>query len=58
MCDFDLSSLTNEELDERLYQELLYFEEDIYQLSRIIRKQLPRKFIYRIISKLYRLRNQ
>ena len=53
---FDLSSLNNEELERKLQEEFMYYDEDLDKLCHIIRKQLPRKMIYRIISKLYRLR--
>ena len=53
---FDLSSLNNEELEWKLREEFMYYAEDLDKLCHIIRKQLPRKMIYRIISKLYRLR--
>ena len=53
---FDLSSLNNEELEQKLQEEFMYYSEDLDELAHIIRKQLPRKMIYRIISKLYRLR--
>ena len=53
---FDLNSLNNEELELKLQEEFMYYSEDLDELCHIIRKQLPRKMIYRIISKLYRLR--
>lgn len=53
---FDLNSLNNKELELKLQEEFMYYSEDLYELCHIIRKQLPRKMIYRIISKLYRLR--
>ena len=53
---FDLSGLNNEELERKLQEEFMYYAEDLDELCHIIRKQLPRKMIYRIISKLYRLR--
>ena len=53
---FDLSSLNNEELEWRVQEEFMYYAKDLDELCHIIRKQLPRKMIYRIISKLYRLR--
>lgn len=52
----NLSELSNEELAIQLYNEMIYYTEDLYGLSRIIQKQLPRKMMCRIISKLYRLR--
>ena len=48
--------LNNEELERKLQEEFMYYAEDLDELCHIIRKQLPRKMIYRIISKLYRLR--
>lgn len=56
MDKFDLNKLTNEDLEHQLYKELLYYAEDLDELCHIIRKQLPRKMLYRLISKLYRLR--
>lgn len=52
----DLSTLTNEELAKQLYNEILYYDDDLLRLCQVIRKQIPRKIMYRIISKLYRLR--
>ena len=54
----ELSNLTNEELTEQLYQELLYYSEDLFSFCKIIQKQIPRRFIYRIICKLYRIRDK
>lgn len=48
--------MTNEELDQQLYYEVLYYSEDLLKLCRLIRKNIPRKMMYRIISKLYRVR--
>lgn len=56
MQNFDLNKLTNEELEQKLHEEVLYYTEDLQKLCHIIRKQLPRKMVYRIISKLFRLR--
>ena len=56
MDNFDLSKLTNEQLEEKLHDEFLYYTEDLQKLCHIIRKQLPRKMVCRIISKLFRLR--
>lgn len=53
---FSFNYLTNEELEQKLQEEFMYYSEDIDELCHIIRKLLPRKMIYRIISKLYRLR--
>ena len=55
---FDIGSLTNKELEQKLYEEFIYYSEDLDQLCKIIRKQLPRKMVYRLISKLYRLRRK
>lgn len=52
---FDLSSLSNEELEQKLHEEFMYYAEDLDELCHIIRKQLPRKMVYRLISKLHRL---
>lgn len=51
-----LNKLTNKELQHQLYKEILYYTEDLDILCHIIMKQFPRKMIYRLISKLYRLR--
>lgn len=56
MQNFDLNKLTNEELEQKLHEEVLYYTEDLQKLCHIIRKQLPRKMVYRIIIKLFRLR--
>lgn len=53
---FDISDLTNKELEQKLYEEFMYYSEDLDELCHIIRKQLPRKMVYRLISKMYRLR--
>lgn len=39
-----------------LYKELLYYDEDLDELSRILVKTLPNEMIRRIINKLYRIR--
>lgn len=41
---------------ESLYKELLFYDEDLYKLSRILVKTLPSKFISRIITKLSRIK--
>lgn len=56
MDGFDLSMMSNEELEKQLYSEVLYYSEDLMKLCRIIRKNISRKMMYRLISKLYRLR--
>ena len=54
----NLNELTNKELEQKLQEEFMYYTEDLDNLGTIIRKQLPRKMVYRIISKLYRLRRK
>ena len=54
---FDLDALSNEQLEQQLYNEIIYYSDDLEGLCRILRKQLPRRMTYRIISKLFRLRN-
>lgn len=54
----DLSELNNEELADQLYKEVLYYDEGLYKLCKIIQKQIPRKMMYRLISKLYRIRTK
>lgn len=39
-----------------LYKELCFYNEDLYDLSRILVKILPNEMIRRIINKLYRIR--
>lgn len=56
MSCFNLESLSNSELQEQLYKEFLFYDEELYELARIVRKQLPRKMLYRLISKLYMIR--
>lgn len=56
MDGFDLSMMSNEELERQLYSEVLCYSEDLMKLCRIIRKNISRKMMYRLISKLYRLR--
>lgn len=56
--DKELSDMTNEELSNQLYREVLSYTEDLQELCKIIQKQIPRKMMYRIISKLYRLRTR
>lgn len=58
MSDFDLSLMSNEELEKQLYSEVLYYADDLMKLCRIIRKNISRKMMYRLISKLYRLRKR
>ena len=54
--NFDLSIMSNEDLEKQLYNEVLYYSEDLMKLCRLIRKNIPRKMMYRLISKLYRVR--
>lgn len=54
--DLDLSVMSNEELSKQFLNEILYYTDDLDALCKIIRKQMPRKMMYRIISKLYRIR--
>ena len=56
--DFNLDQMTNEELEQQLYHEVLYYSEDLLKLCRLIRKNVPRKMMYRLISKLYRIRTR
>ena len=56
--DFNLDQMTNEELEQQLYHEVLYYSEDLLKLCRLIRKNIPRKMMYRLISKLYRVRTK
>ena len=51
--NFNLSYCTNEELRDLLYEEML--GEDLYKMCKIILKELPKKYKYRIISKLHRV---
>jgi len=52
----DFPNMTKEELSKQLYQEVSYYNEDLMGLCQILVKQVPRKYIYRIISKMYRVR--
>lgn len=54
--NFDLSIMSNEDLEKQLYNEVLYYSEGLMKLCRLIRKNIPRKMMYRLISKLYRVR--
>lgn len=54
----NLSELSNEGLAEQLYREAVYYDENLRELCYKIQKQLPRKFMMRIISYLYRVRTQ
>ena len=52
----DLRTLSKKELQEQLYNEFLYYAEEPYDLCKIICNQISRRMVYRIISKLYRIR--
>ena len=52
----DLSSLNKNELIEQLYSEAIYYDEDMHKLCKILCDELPRRMIFRIISKMFRLR--
>ena len=52
----NLDTKTKEELKKQLAKEMLFYNEDIYDLAKIICNELPRSMTYRIISKLYRIR--
>lgn len=54
--NMDLSMLKKQELIDQLYKECLYYDEDLHDLCKIICGEIPRKMVYRIISKLYRIR--
>lgn len=58
IIDMDFEYMTKKELSERLYDEVYSYNENLFQLCKIIVGQLPRRYVYRIISKLYRLRKQ
>lgn len=54
--EFDLDNLSNEELECQLRLEFLYYEENLLKLCSVIRKTIPKKMYYRLLSKLYRIR--
>lgn len=54
----DLSRLNKKALIDQLYSELIYYDEGLYKLCKILVDELPRKMVFRIISKMYRLRSQ
>ncbi len=45
-----------ESMTRGLYDEISYYDEDLYELARILVKILPQKMIMRIIGKLFRIR--
>lgn len=56
MGGLNLDELTNSELMDLLYKEFIFYDENLYELTKTIAKELPRKYVYRILSKLYRKR--
>ena len=52
-----LETKTNQELEQMLLNEFIYYDENLNELAHIIRTELPKQYVYRILSKLYRLRN-
>lgn len=55
MKNFDLGAKSKNELMEILCNEFLYLEID--DISKFIVKNIPKKYVHRLISKLYRVRN-
>ena len=55
MMNFDMSKMSKKELEQCLNDEINFNSNN---LSHILIQELPRKYIMRIISKMYRLRNQ
>lgn len=53
----NLSTLNKQELIQQLYSEAIYYDEDLDKFCKLLCDELPRKMIFRIISKMYRLRN-
>lgn len=56
MGGLNLDELTNSELMDLLYKEFIFYDENLYELTKTIAKELPRKYVYRILNKLYRKR--
>lgn len=54
--NFDMLKMNKKELEACLYNEIKFI--DINELIHILVQQLPRKYIMRIISKMYRIRKQ
>lgn len=54
----NLSELSNNELADQLYQEVIYYRDDLNNLCHKIQNQIPRKLMMRLISHLYRIRTQ
>ena len=52
----DFEMMSKQELIDQLSNECQYYDEDLREFCRIICGEMPRRMIYRIISKLYRLR--
>ena len=45
VSDFSLGKMTNEELEQQLYHEVLYYSENLVKLCRLIRKNVARKIM-------------
>lgn len=54
----DLSRLSNEDLEKQLNIEISYYEKDLTDLCKTIRKTIPKRILFRIISKLYNIRKK
>lgn len=52
----NFENMTNEELEQELLKEVLFYTDKLELLCHTLRKQIPKKLVYRIISKLYRMR--
>ena len=47
---------TNKDVEEYLLNEIKYYQKDYDKFVHILVRNIPRKYIIRIISKMYRLR--
>lgn len=56
VINMELSRLTKQELINQLYSEVIFYNENLQSLCKLLCDELPKKMIYRIISKMYRVR--
>lgn len=53
----DFKEMSNDEICNQLYNEVVYYDEELYKLCKIICKQISKRMVKRITNKLYRIRN-
>jgi len=56
MEHIDLSRLKKPQLIAKLHSEVLNYDDDLQKLCKLLCDELPRSLVFRIISRMYRIR--